>query len=203
MAMKNDFIRLSLTKDPNTIKKSLELKQLWKDTKGDVSTSTKGVRKKQMDKFLKPLAEALGTPEKLNIINIGFNNMCHDNCQDFCTIDKNYEPQLGYNITACDCGNDMTMEIHSVLKSKVDGKLYDITADFNDEKSKWFVPIKHNNTYKQQYQIVGRRLDCYNKRVKRCKCGISWDYNNNPPTFDPEELCNAVKIINKIQYISY
>ncbi len=199
MAMKNDFIRLSLTKDPNIIKESLKLKQEWKDTKGDASTGTKGVYKKQMDKFLKPFAEVLGTPEKLNIINVGFIRMCHDNCKDFCTIDKNYETQLGYNITACDCGNVMTMEIHSVLKSKVDGKLYDITPDFDDEKSKWFVPIKHNKIYKQQYQIVGRRLDCYNKQLKKCKCGTGWSF---PPTFDPEQLCNVVKIMNNIKFIN-
>jgi len=195
MTMKNDFIRFSLAKYPNIIKESLELKQEWKDNSGDVSIGTKGVYNKQMDKFLKPFAEALGTPEKLNIINIGFNRMCHNNCKDFCTIDKNYEPQLGYNITACDCGNIMSMEIHSVLKSKVDGKLYDITPDYNDEKSKWFVPIKHNKSARIHMQMAGRDLDCYNKQLKKCKCGIGWRF---PATFTPEQLCNAVRIINKI-----
>ena len=194
MAMKNDFVRFFLTEDPNIIKESLEMKQEWEDAKGGAATGTQGVKKKKMEIFLKPFAEALGTPEKLHIINIGFVRVCHNNCKNFSTIDNTFEPQLGYNITACDCGNLMCMEIHSVLKSKIDGKLYDITPDFNNEKSKWFVPMKHNKPCRIHMQLAGRKLDCFNKQVKRCKCGVGW---NMPPSFEPQHLCNIVKMLDR------
>ena len=155
MAMKNDFVRFSLTQHPNAIKESLELKQEWDlEYKLDFQVGTKGVKQKQMHTLLKPFEEALGTPVELKIINIGFHRFCHNNCKDFCKIDNTYEPQLGYNITACDCGNLMCMEIHSVLKSKIDGKLYDITPDYNNEQSKWFVPMKHNKSVRIHMQMI-------------------------------------------------
>ena len=194
MAMKNAFVRFSLTQHPNALKESLKNKQEWEDSEGDIATGTKGVKKKQMDLVLKPFAEALGTPEKLDIINIGFIRMCHNNCGDFCKIDNNFEPQLGYNITACDCGNMMCMEVHSVLKSKIDGKLYDITPDFDNQKSKWFVPIKHNKPYIIHMQLAGRKLDCFHKQVGRCKCNGKWIL---PTGFEPQDLCNLVKMLDK------
>lgn len=195
MKYKNDLVRLNLKKDPSSLIDVLKMKKEWDNRDTDCSVSTNGVNNKNMIKMISGFGDILGTPIKLEVMKMGFNNMCHNNCINLCEMCPEYEVQLGYNITACNCGNLMCMEIHSVIKDK-DEKLYDITPDFNNETEKWFVPLNTNKTMHQISGLCGRKYDFYNTEIRKCKCGIKW---NNPPSFVPSEFSDTIKNINRIK----
>lgn len=93
-------------------------------------------------KFVKPenLPSSIASQAVLLTIEpIGLNNMCHITTKWMKNTVHGMRSQLGYNITSCRCGKQTCLELHSV--SIVGDKLHDYTADFNDEKAKWFVPL--------------------------------------------------------------
>ena len=195
MTMKNELARTMLKKDPSSLIDVLKMKKEWDNRNDDYSVGTYGVNVKIMKRMLSSFEDTLGTPIKLEVINVGFNNMCHNNCINLCDMCPEYKVQLGYNITACDCGNLMCMEIHSVIKDK-DDKLYDITPDFNNETKKWFIPLNTNKTMHQISALCGREYDVYNTNISKCKCKINW--SKNMPSFVPSEFNNAIKNLNRI-----
>ena len=198
MKYKNDLVRFNLKKDPSSLIEVLNMKKEWDNRDTDCSVSTNGVNKKNMIKMLNGFGDILGTPIKLEVMKMGFNNMCHNNCKNLCELYPEYKSQIGYNITACDCGNVMCMEIHSVIKDK-DEKLYDITPDFNDETEKWFVPLNTNKTIHQLNYLCERKYDFYNTGIRKCKCGIKWDIKMT--SFVPSEFSDTIKNINRIKMI--
>jgi len=205
MKKKNDLVRFTLTKDPDALKHTLKIQKEWlhSQEKYDASTTTQGVRGNRMRSLLSPFCDILGEPIKLEIIPIGFNNACHDNCENFCKMKScemfdDYTQQTGYNITACKCGNLICMEIHSVLKDK-EGRMFDITPDFNKETHKWFVPIKWDKNYRFMLWWFERKFDFHNIGKHNCKCGMCW--SNEPPDFDPKELVEFVKHMGRCTVI--
>jgi hypothetical protein len=197
MQKKNDLVRITLTQDPDSLKDTLKMQKEWlRSQESREQTTTQGVRMKILKRFLlSPFGDILGEPIKIDIIPIGFNNMCHKNCENFCKISDDYTQQTGYNITACKCGNLMCMEVHTVLKDK-EGKMFDITPDFNKETQKWFVPINFDKKYRFMLQFVGRKFDYHIKGKNRCKCGVTW--SSNMPNFEPEELVGFVKQMGRV-----
>ena len=196
MTYKNELTRLTLKKDPDTIMLVLKMKKEWANREGDCSVETKGVNKKKLIKMLSRFGDVFGTPIKIEVLKMGFNNMCHRNCINFCEICPEYKVQIGYNITSCDCGNFMCMEIHSVIKDTND-KLYDITADFNNETEKWFVPLNTNKNIFQLTGFCGRKYDNYITDASKCKCNTEWNVLAVP--FVPTEFTNTIKMLNRVE----
>jgi hypothetical protein len=114
---------------------------LTEEQKQDVIfTKTSGVK---VEKLTQYLCETFGddheTPIKLDIYPLMLQQLCHSNAREFA---KSFDMNVcvGFNITACECGDFISFEIHSVPVDK-DGKYYDITEDFYGEKEKWFYPV--------------------------------------------------------------
>jgi hypothetical protein len=103
-------------------------------------TRTSGVN---MEKLTQYLCETFGddheAPIKLDVHPLMLQQLCHNNSIDFAKA-FDMDVCVGFNVTACVCGDFMSFEIHSVPVDK-DGKYYDITEDFCGEKEKWFIPI--------------------------------------------------------------
>jgi len=198
MNKKNDLVRITLTQDPKALKDTVAMQKEWlRSQEGmDSCTNTQNVRMKILKRFLSPFGDIFGEPIKMEMIPVGFNNMCHNNCENFCKIGDDYTQQTGYNITACKCGNLICMEIHSVIKDK-EGRMFDITPDFNKETHKWFVPINFDKNYRFMLQFVGRKFDYHSKGLNKCKCGVCW--SKNMPNFEPEELVNFVKQMGRVR----
>tara|TARA_R110000764_G_scaffold227459_1_gene317615 strand:+ start:62 stop:673 length:612 start_codon:yes stop_codon:yes gene_type:complete len=199
MSYKNELTRLTLKKDPGSLMYVSKLKKEWDNDVCDAVAGTKGVNTKNMTKMLSVFGDTFGTPIKIDILNIGLNNLCHNNCVNICEICPEYKVQVGYNITACNCGNLMCMEAHSVIKDK-DEKLYDITPDFNREIEKWFVPLNTNKSQKQIVRLFGRKYDFYNAGMRKCKCGIEW---TAMPSFVPSEFTNTIEQLNKLKICNF
>jgi hypothetical protein len=103
-------------------------------------TRTSGVN---MDKLTQYLCETFGddheTPIKLDIHPLMLQQRCHNNSIEFA---KSFDMDVcvGFNITACVCGDFMSFEIHTLPIDK-NGLYCDITEDFCGEKEKWFIPF--------------------------------------------------------------
>jgi hypothetical protein len=148
-------------------------------------TTTSGVN---VEKLTQYLCETFGddheTPIKLDIYPLMLQQLCHNNSRDFA---KSFDMDVcvGFNITACECGDFMSFEIHSVAVDK-DGKYYDITEDFYGEKEKWFLPIATipNKDLKTllvrvRYMIGNNTGFCYSQNRHNCKKGEQQVGRNN------------------------
>ena len=146
------------------------------DKKNIIFTTTNGV---DVDKMAKYLCETLGddheTPVKLSIYPLMLQQLCHNNSIEFAN-KFDMDICVGFNITACDCGDFMSFEVHSIPVDK-DGKYYDITEDFFGEKEKWFLPLcrvsRNGNSFKNlpkrlQMAIMGNGGYCYSQREHTC-----------------------------------
>jgi len=114
-------------------------------------------------------------PVLIKIVPKCLNNMCFKNA-DLIMEHTKYKRRSGYNITSCDCGKFVSMEIHSLNEVKKD-KFFDLTRDFGGEKYKWFCPIADfDGKYidivncKKQMGGVARDLD-YIAFDVGCNCG--------------------------------
>jgi hypothetical protein len=165
---------------------------------GVVFNSTKSVNGKKLKRCLKKFDAISEEAIKLTIVPIGFQQRCHQNCDLYCAIDKDFEPKLGYNITACPCGNCMTMELHSVLYHKPTNKFYDITEDYEYETEKWFMPFKTKKTQLEFRQLAGRDFDFGSLRYAKCGC----PNNNYRKNFDPPDLIEYLEHIDKLVFIN-
>jgi hypothetical protein len=159
---------------------SVKLMKQWREGNGDVCVSTCYVKEE-----LLPLRDRV---KKIEITPIALNNHCHTNSKEFKKL--GYEKVLGFNITACPCGKIMSYELHSV--NKKDGKLYDFTRDFNDEKEKYFLGFNNRTITEHQYvYMFGNKPYTINKG---CNCKISWNYVD-------EFLIKEDKLIERIECI--
>jgi hypothetical protein len=130
--------------------------------------------------------------KKLTIIPIGLNNCCHFNSDVFTRC--GYERVLGFNLTACPCGNNITFEIHSV--NKKDGQFFDFTKDFNDETEKYFYPLETKMGADEYLGTGGYEFIRINKG---CRCSIDWSRSGHPSIKvmrTNEEINDYMKMIN-------
>ena len=103
-------------------------------------TKTRGVDEKKMKKYLtETFGDDVKNPEKLVILPLMLRQRCHKNSNEFART-FGMGVCVGFNITACECGEFMNGEIHSVVVDK-NGKYLDITEDMLYEREKWFLPI--------------------------------------------------------------
>jgi len=146
------------------LKDAVDIKRAWRASKADATVSTAYVKME-----LLPLAVQLKTT-LLTINPIGLNNMCHINADMVMNASGGeVKSRIGYNITACPCGKLVCFELHSV--NKIRGKLFDITRDFNDEPSKYFLELDTTNTARGHIGVFGKDPFYINKG---CQCGIHW-----------------------------
>jgi hypothetical protein len=101
--------------------------------------NTSGVN---IEKLTKYLCETIGdhqTPVKLRVYPLMSPQLCYGNSSAF-ALAFNLNVCMGVNITACECGEGMSFELHAVCVDEK-GTFYDTTEDMFGEKEKWFLPI--------------------------------------------------------------
>lgn len=198
IANKNALARVMLSEIPDAIiihanasKKAEEM------SKGTYVNNTKNVDEKKMRRMIKKFEDVCDDVVKLDIIPIGFKIHCHQNCKYYCKIDNNFETRLGYNITACENGNGISLEIHTVLYHKITNTFYDITPDFFHETSKWFLPIKNKNlSYDVMIRMVGRKFD-----FTKISCGKHKEfYSADSVVADSDEI---LSFLEQTKYIRF
>jgi len=140
---------------------AIKMKRDWK-----TATNVTGVGVVTTENVkLKNLPPRLAKRAKLLTIEpIGLNNMCHITCKWM--EQYGYKSQLGYNVTSCRCGKQTCMELHTVSD---DGTLHDFTSDFNDEKTKWFIPLPVTFESSVFTKIHGSKRDFINVDTG-CQC---------------------------------
>ena len=144
--------------------KAIEIKREWKESLShcDATFSTD---------FVKPKLTHLADKMKLlTIVPIGLNNMCHHNAEIFCG--ENITSVLGFNITSCPCGRISSYELHSV--NKVGDELVDFTRDFNEEPTKYFLPVETKLKPLQYIRVFGKDPIAIEKG--KCRCPIEWNW---------------------------
>ena len=155
---------------------AIEMKRQWKEEMShcDATFTTNNVK----PKFIH-LADKMNL---LTIVPIGLNNMCHNNAEIFCG--ENITPVLGFNITSCPCGRISSYELHSV--NKVGDELVDFTRDFNDEPTKYFLPVETKLKPLQYIRVYGKNPKVI--ETGKCRCPITWggmkEYRTNTEGFD-------------------
>jgi len=155
---------------------AIEMKRQWKEEMShcDATFTTNNVK----PKFIH-LADKM---KLLTIVPIGLNNMCHNNAEIFCG--ENITPVLGFNITSCPCGRISSYELHSV--NKVGDELVDFTRDFNDEPTKYFLPVETKLKPLQYIRVYGKNPKVI--ETGKCRCPITWggmkEYRTNTEGFD-------------------
>jgi hypothetical protein len=131
--------------------------------------------------------------KKLTIIPIGLNNCCHWNSEVFTSC--GYEKVLGFNLTACPCGQNTCFEIHTV--NKKDGQFFDFTKDFNDETEKYFYPLETKMGADEYLGTGGYEFIRINKG---CRCHIDWSRSGHPSMKTMrtnDEINEYMKMINE------
>lgn len=178
---------LHTDKGKSLMLKSISLKKEWNEEKGNVCSETRYVNMKYIDKTLhKDIT-------KLTINPIGLYLMCHQNVKVF-ESDK-IKKTLGFNITACPCGKQLSYELHSV--NKIDDKLYDFTKDFNDEKEKYFLEI---GDIKPEHFTYLWGNNYYNINLG-CKCRIDWGKNEGVLKVKEKDIINIITNTRRINFI--
>jgi hypothetical protein len=154
---------LHTEKGMKLLRESVALQKEWNAYQQgtDVSMGTYGVKLNLIHKNLQPKMK------KIEIVPIGLNSQCHTNAEVFTKC--GYTSQVGFNLLACPCGRKQTYEIHSV--NKKDGKYYDFTKDFNNEKSKYFLELDTEAKAIDMIREFGRDNIAINRG---CKCNITW-----------------------------
>jgi hypothetical protein len=142
---------------------AMEMKRKWRQSQAhcDATFNTANVK----TQFLQNADKV----KLLTIVPIGLNNMCHINAELFCSPD--IESVLGYNITSCPCGRIVSYELHSV--NKIRGELVDFTQDFNDEPTKYFLPLNTQLKSLNYIRVFGKDPIMVEKRT--CRCKIVWN----------------------------
>jgi len=167
---------------------SVKLKREWELTKKgkDITLNTENVKLNVLNKKLQSRFM------KLSILPIGLNNMCHINADVFRCC--GYESQVGFNLTACPCGKKMSYELHSV--NKKNEKYFDFTRDFNNEKEKYFMPIKTSLNIYDLIELFGNNNYSVNTG---CKCKINWSKNIDGVLFVNEN--EILELIDEMERI--
>jgi len=125
-------------------------------------------------------------------------NMCHSNSlfiEDL--LGDNYEAITGYNITACDCGEFYSMELHTLLKYETEW--IDLTTDFCKETEKWFLPLfKTNNKKIKRLMDFGNDNWCNMNKEHCCKKrgGICFSANGH----NTEPLEEFIETVMRLKF---
>jgi len=81
--------------------------------------------------------------EEVELMPLLPRNLCHHNSQLLIEVlnakEEIYEQVVGYNMTACGCRKFWSMELHSVIRAKKTGEIFDLTTDFDGLTKKWFI----------------------------------------------------------------
>ena len=111
--------------------------------------------------------------QRIKIVPLGLNNFCHYNSKLAVEIfGDDFERVIGYNINFCDCGKHINCEIHSVVRDKRNGALYDLTKDFDNMKEKLFIEILDKE--KAEDIQLSKNVDFINNGVYSHYCKRSW-----------------------------
>jgi hypothetical protein len=152
--------------------KVLREKEIWDADKtvGSCNINTAGVNINHvsMRLILRRADDIFGKPVKMKINPLLQSQLCFQNSK---FLEKTYgwKQVAGFNIMSCRCGGVMGFEIHSV--NEKDGELVDYTKDFDDERYKWFLPLKTENQAVHLKAYMG--ISEFQKRGK-CTCPVDW-----------------------------
>jgi hypothetical protein len=174
---------------------AVEQKRMWMLKKGNsnVCFGTNYVKQKFLPKSLNKKIK------KVSITPVGLNNLCHDNSRLFAE-EEGITARLGFNITSCPCGRNMTYEIHSV--NKINGELYDFTRDFNDETEKYFLEVDTESDAYAYVYMYGKKAQLPININKGCKCKVNWR-NGNEFLKTEEEFLELIENLERIKVIKY
>jgi hypothetical protein len=175
-------------KGKQQLKEAIEIKREWKKMVGDITINTAGVKTSLINK---DLAKNI---QKIEIIPIGLNNMCHLTSELLCSTGDGITHRIGFNITACPCGRKMGYELHSV--NKHNGILYDFTRDFNDEPYKYFLEMDTDIPIRSYIQCFGAMPFSINKG---CKCPIEW--LNSGMNKSEKDIIEHIKNVERMKMI--
>lgn len=168
-AIKNDYKKyLATPSGKEDLMMAVKIKRDWMKQTRQTGCGSVTTDKVRVTNFPKELASKA---KLLTIEPIGVNNCCHITSKWFKTY--GYESQLGYNVTSCPCGKLTCMELHTI--NKKDGEFHDFTADFNEEKKKWFIPLPVTFTANLFTQIYGDSRD-FLTVDEGCRCFSSYSY---------------------------
>jgi len=162
-------------------------KEAVKMGKTRVCVDTAGVRHKYLPEELKSKTTLV------EITPIGLNNCCFQNSKWLSEQIKGCKAVLGFNVTACRCGGLMSFEPHSC--NELDGKIVDITKDFDEQKSKWFLKLDTTYDLNDYYEMFGRH---YTLIDEGCRCKVTWNHNPTTHRRTAEEWVALVQRMEKI-----
>ena len=178
--LKQKYIKYLSDEEKQGYLQSLKQLKIWRETDCDTCQDSAGVKSKRNLKMIqRKLAKICDTPQKIKINNLLPELMCHINSK-FIEHIKGYKQVVGYNITACRCGNYNSLECHTCNITD-DGKLVDFTTDFDKQTYKWFLPLKSKNISGTILQRLGLGL-LYTGKY-RCRCNPSKAKKLEPETF--------------------
>jgi len=132
-----------------------------------------------------------GVAKRVTVLGFGMNNCCSPNAiwleETF-----GWDMVWGFNITACRCGGKMTLEPHS-LNRHPDGSYIDITADYQGETEKWFLPVEnaefafreYNDKYNGDFVVYQPACGCVKGKKK-------WDNHGKIFFTDEDEIVGWV-----------
>ena len=174
------------------VKAAVKMRGNWKaqaekEGKFRVCIDTAGVRKQYLPDELQAKCNLI------QITPIGLNNCCVQNSEWLSQQIKGCKAVIGFNITACMCGGLMSFEPHAC--NEIDGKLYDITKDFDDQKSKWFLKLDTLMTSTDYYEFFGPH---YTTIDEGCRCKVEWNFNPATKRMTAEDWVAKVKMMEKI-----
>jgi hypothetical protein len=159
------------------IEKAVEIKHLWnmREQEHEIHFQTAGVKMNQIPRRLR----AKITKVKIEY-PLGLNNMCHINAEKFRLC--GFERRVGFNLTACPCGKNMSYELHSL--NEKDGVLHDFTRDFAGETEKYFLKLETDIPVIRLMEYLKDETFFYIN--KGCKCKIEWVSNMSATIGDYE-----------------
>lgn len=191
-----DYKKWLLTPEGNQhVAAAVMMRGRWKaqaerEGKFRVCVDTKGVRKQYLpDEFQAKCTLVQITP-------IGLNNCCVQNSNWLSKQIEGCKSVIGFNVTACPCGGIMSFEPHAC--NEIDGKLYDITRDFDDQKAKWFLKLDTLMTSRDYYEIFGQG---YAQIDEGCRCKVNWNTNPHTEKMTAEDWVAKVKMMEQIAVV--
>lgn len=122
-------------------KEMFDVSAILKKTMGNPLTLTRGVKPNTIQAVAELFAPIAPPPVLIKIVPKCLNNQCFKNA-DLIMEHSGYMRRTGYNLTSCDCGNIISLEVHC-LNEDENGNLFDLTSDYGGEKKKWFFPIEN------------------------------------------------------------
>jgi len=144
--------------------------------------------------------------EEVEVMPLLPRNLCHHNSQLLLEVlnakEEIYEQVVGYNITGCNCVKFWSMELHSVIRSKKTGEIFDLTTDFEGLTKKWFIGMKvveSKDALPIIRFIVRNGMDWFYSMHKH-KCGVV-HYERNEGQEDFGAFKNFWKYIGRARFI--